>query len=147
MADAPCTVDAGELLKLIQSLGKASDALEPTMAVAAEMLVAEVQDRWRNAGDGEWPALSPATLEKRRGTIAQILQDTGRGIGSVQAAHGADYAEAASDVDYMKYHCGDGPRTKIPKRDPFDLSDAAQERVMEYVLADVVTRWTSGVKQ
>ena len=154
-------VDVKELIKTIQSLGKAGDVLEPTMSVAAEMLVSEVQDRWRSAGDGQWPPLAPSTLAHRRSgkkskgkkgggkgsaTKAQILMDTGRAFGSVQAFHGPDFAQAASDVDYMKYHCGDGPRTKIPKRDPFEISDEAEERVMEFVLADIVARWTATPK-
>jgi len=137
-------LDVERFAKVVAELGTTSDRLEPTMTVAAEMLVSEVHDFWMSAGGGTWPALAPATLEKRRGSIAQILIDTGRGIGSLQASSGPDFAEAATDVDYMRYHCGDGARTVIPKRDPFDLPEVATARVVEYVLADYVLKWAAG---
>ena len=72
------------------------------LAVAAEMLVAEVNDKFQSGGPG-WPPLAESTLARRRGSVAQILVDTGRLAGSIHGVHGADFAEAATDVSYAVY--------------------------------------------
>lgn len=143
MAD-PVQFDVKAFAKIVADMAGVADRLDPTMAVAAEMLVSEVHDRWESAGDGTWPALAASTLEKRRGGVAQILIDTGRGIASVHGESGGDFAEATTDVDYMRFHCGDAPRTRLPKRDPFDLAEAAMDRVLDYVTQDVADRMVDG---
>lgn len=137
MGEPGISVDASELLSV---LGEIRDIdLTPTMARAGAMLVDEVHQRWLSAGDGTWPRLAPSTMA-RRGLVAQILIDSGNAFGSVVPIFGKDYAEVGSDVDYLRYHCGDGPRTKIPERDPFDISDAAFDRIADFIELDVARR-------
>jgi phage gpG-like protein len=143
MADDDIEFDTKELTKALEALSDGFENSEATMQIAADMLVAEVHDRWQSAGDGSWPPLAASTLAKRRGSSAQILIDTGRAFASVHAAHGKDFAEANTDTSYMKYHCGDGPHAKIPKRDPFELSDEARERIQDFVLEDLLRRWAA----
>ncbi len=121
------TADTKELEKAVASYGRRSADLSSTMAQVAEHLVSAVNDRWNSAGDGEWEPLAESTLKARRGTTAQILIDTGRAVASVKADHGPDYAEASTDVGYMRFHASEEPRTVIPYRNPFDLKDEALE--------------------
>jgi phage gpG-like protein len=130
-------VDAKDVIATLEGFNHRVEHLGPTLQIVAEMLVSEVNDRWMSAGDGTWPDLAPSTKAARRGESYQILVDTGRGIGSLQAYVGEDYAEAASDVDYLKYHCGDAPRSRVPKRDPFELSDEALQRPTEFLLQSI----------
>ena len=137
-------VDVSDLAKVVGSLGLITKDASGTMEVAAEMLVTEVGDRWESAGDGQWPSLAPSTLAKRRGTTAQILIDTGAARNSTFAESGADFAEAANPTSYMAFHCGDGPRKKIPLRDPFSLGEEALARVVDFIEEDLVARWQQG---
>lgn len=132
------SLDMGPLSKILARYGERVADMTPTMQVVAEMLVADVNDVWESAGFGTWPQLAPATIKKRRGTIAQILKDTGRAAASVQALAGPDFAEASTDVSYMKYHVGDAARTVIPRRDPFDLPEPAFDRATEYILEHII---------
>lgn len=127
--------DTKALEKKLKAFEKAGGDLTPTMEIVAEGFVSDVNDLWESAGNGTWPDLADSTKAHRRGTTYQILKDTGRAAQSVQAHAGADFAEASTDVDYMKFHVGDAPRTKIPKRDPFDLGPESIERATEVILA------------
>lgn len=133
------TVDVRDLSKVTVKLGDRAKDVSPAMAIVAEMLVSAVNDNFETAGHGTWPGLAESTKAKRRGTIYQILKDTGRAAGSIRGEHAHDYAEASSDVDYLKYHVGDGPRTVIPKRDPFELEEAVYEEAVD-VIVDYVSQ-------
>ena len=126
--------DTKEIGKLLRKAGDDAADMTPTMKVVAEGLVADVNDLWESAGGGTWDDLEDSTKARRRGGTYQILKDTGRAAQSVQALAGNDWAEASTDVEYMKYHVGDEPRTKIPKRDPFDLGEASLSRAQKTIL-------------
>lgn len=131
-------VDTSELDRELSEIERRVTDYSPITPVLAEILVGAVNDRWMSGGDGQWAPLAPSTLYKRRkhGAGAQILQDTGRAIASVQAAHGADWAGAYTDVSYMVFHVSDGARSKIPLRDPFDVEEQAWPD-----LADALGTW------
>ena len=120
-------VDTSELDRELSAIERRVTDYSPITPVLAEILVSAVNDRWQSGGNGQWPALAASTLYKRRlhGKGAQILQDTGRAVASVQAAHGPDWAGAYTDVSYMVYHASDAPRSVIPLRDPFDVEEQA----------------------
>lgn len=120
-------VDTSELDRELSAIERRVTDYGPITPVLAEILVGAVNDRWSSAGDGSWAPLAPSTLYKRRlhGKGAQILQDTGRAIASVQAAHGADWAGAYTDVSYMVFHVSAAARSVIPLRDPFDVEEQA----------------------
>lgn len=132
--------DTKEVTKIIKGLGDAAGDMSPTMEILAEQLVSEVSDTWDTAGHGTWPDLADSTKAHRRGTSYEILKDTGRAAQSVNPVHGPDFAEASTDVDYMKFHVGDAPRTKIPKRDPFVLTDEAVDRARDFLLEALVSK-------
>lgn len=120
--------NADELVKALAAMRRRGENLSGTMAAAAEVLVAAVSDEFSTAGRGSWDPLAESTLRKRRGSTAQILMDTGRFAGSIEAYSGDDFAEAATDVSYAVFHVSDAPRSRIPKRDPFDIDP---ERISE----------------
>lgn len=131
-------VDARELQQALQDMGAAAADLSPIMAVIAEDLATAVSDMYDTEGNGAWPPHAASTLEKRRGggRGARLLQDTGRLAASTEAEHGADYAEASTNTEYIVYHLEGGP--VIPKRNPFELGDEvfddATETLLGYLL-------------
>lgn len=126
-------VNVSELAGALEAFAKRGARLDDTMAVAAEMLVTAVNDKFQVSGPG-WKPLAESTLLRRRGTVAQILVDTGRLAGSIHAAHGADFAEAATDVSYAVYHVSSAPRRHLPLRDFFDLPEHVFDDILELVL-------------
>jgi len=140
--DETVLFDTKEIGKLLRKAGESAEDMTSTMQIVAEGLVADVNDRWESAGEGTWDDLEDSTKARRRGGTYQILKDTGRAAQSVQALAGNEWAEASTDVDYMKYHVGDGPRTVIPKRDPFDLGPASLDRAQKTIL-DALARMSA----
>lgn len=130
-------VDTREVERLLAAYRKAGGDLSGTMAVIAEDLVAAVNDEFETGGRGRWPPLAESTLNSRRGSVAQILVDTGRFAGSIRAESGPDFAEAATDVSYAVYHVSDAPRTIIPLRNPFDIPEEVFERAAQTILESV----------
>lgn len=127
-------LDASELLARVGEVKRRGADLSPTMAIVAEQLVAAVSDEFESAGRGRWPELAESTLRGRRGSEAQILQDTGRFAASVRGDSSADFAEAATDVAYAVYHVSDEPREVIPLRNPFDVDPAVIDSAVEIIL-------------
>jgi len=120
---AGALVDVSELVRELSAIERRITDYSGVTPVLAEILVGAVNDRWMSAGGGTWAPLAPSTLYKRRlhGKGAQILQDTGRAVASVQADSGPTWAQAATDVGYMVYHVSNAARSVIPLRDPFDV--------------------------
>lgn len=141
MGDA--AIDASELVGAVRDFKLRGGDLAPIMAVIAEGFVAAVNENFETAGHGAWKPLAESTLAKRRGTVGEILKDTGRLAGSIEAHSGEDYAEAATDVSYAVFHVSKKPRKKIPLRDFLaitdeQLYDEPTALVLEYV-ADVMS--------
>ena len=120
-------VDTSELDRELGAIERRVTDYSGVTPVLAEILKGYVDDRWSSGGNGQWPPLAASTLYKRRlhGKGAQILLDTGRAAASVEAAHGADWAGAYTDVSYMVFHVSAAARSVIPLRDPFDVEEAA----------------------
>lgn len=135
-----------EIWKLLrQWRGNAVD-LTTTMQIAAEVLVAGVSDEFDTAGRGTWPPLKPETIKRRRGSAAQILQDTGRFAGSIRGDAGPDWAEAATDVGYAVYHVSDAPREIIPLRNPFDLPTPVLLEAEDVIIAGIMDEFKKAGK-
>ena len=121
-------VEVHELEHWLDEYGGRARDPGPVLAVIAEDLVAAVSDNYDSSGGGAWPP-----LKVRSG---KPLLDTGRAAGSTSASSGSDFAEASSNVDYLKFHL-DGGRV-IPKRNPFELEDDvwidANDALLDYVL-------------
>lgn len=128
-------VDLSDIVDQVEAIALAD--LSGAMAEVSELLVSAVSDKFDQEGPG-WPALAPSTLAKRRGAEAQILSDTGRLAGSIEADHGPDWADASTDVGYAVFHVSDAPRSKIPLRDFFDLPESVYEDAAEVVLDHIV---------
>lgn len=133
-----------QLQKLLATWRKQTRDLTPTMQIAAEVLVSAVSDEFSTSGHGKWPGLAPSTIAKRRGSAAQILQDTGRFAGSIQGDAGPDWAEASTDVSYAVYHVSDGPRTIIPLRNPFDVPDDRIDECNQIIMQGIVDQLGKG---
>jgi phage gpG-like protein len=115
--------------------------LEPALAAISEMLVSRVGEEFDTEGHGKWPPLAESTIARRRqnGIGAQMLKDTGRLMGSIEAAFGEDYAEAGTDVDYAVYHVSAAPRDMIPLRNFFDIPEDAFDEAAEMLINFVVS--------
>lgn len=113
--------DFSALFKLHRGLASRADDLAPTMQLVADKLLGVVRETWDTDGRGEWPPLAESTLAKKGSAGAlRMLFETGESYTSVTPIHGADFAGAQGAADQLRWHIGDGPRTKIPKRDPFE---------------------------
>jgi phage gpG-like protein len=109
------------------------------MRVISVMLVEEVDDMFETSGHGKWKGYAESTLRKR-GHIdsAKMLIDTGRLAASITGAYTQDEAEAFTNVEYAKYHVSDAPRTKLPKRDFFDIDiDQVQREAADFLLKEL----------
>jgi phage gpG-like protein len=126
-------LDASELEGALDAFAKRGGRLDDAMTIAAEMLVTAVNEKFEASGPG-WKPLAESTLLRRRGAVAQILVDTGRLAGSIHGAHGADFAEAATDVAYAVYHVSSAPRSRVPLRDFFELPEHVFDDILEFVL-------------
>jgi phage gpG-like protein len=134
-------MDSPEIDELLDDLGAKGANLAPVMAIIAEDLVAAVSDMYETQGHGTWPPLAPSTIAKRRGSGSgqstfNPMQDSGRLAGSTEPNHGPDFAEATTNVDYVRFHLDGGPI--IPKRNPFEIPeshyDEAVETILDYVI-------------
>jgi phage gpG-like protein len=134
-SDRVFKLDTSDLIAAIGMFGeKARDLSEP-MSVIADSLVTAVLDKFDQGGPG-WPPLADSTIAARRGTIAQILVDSGF-LSNIHAEHGNNWAEASTNAEYAKYHVSDKPRSKIPLRDFFDVDpgvfDDAADVIIEFL--------------
>ena len=121
-ADVRVTYDASALVARVREFEQRGGKLDDLMPAVAEVLVGAVLQKFEDEGPG-WP-------ETRRG--GTILQDTGRLVASIEAAHGADWAEAFTNVHYGKYHVTGTDR--MPARD-FTAIDTDQ---VEAEVADML---------
>ncbi len=131
-------VDVSELERELKAIKHRVTDYSPIAPVLADILVGYVNEEFESAGRGRWSPLAPSTLLKRRGGSAQILKDTGRMAASIRAEYGSDWAAAVTDVSYAVFHVSDGARSKIPKRDFFDVEDAAWPDLVE-VISDYIS--------
>lgn len=129
-------LDAAGLTALIARYEHRAGDLSEPMSVVAEMLTAAVSDKFDQGGPG-WQPLAESTLLKRRGSTAQILVDTGRLAASIQGDHGPDFAEASTSVSYAVYHVSSAPRSRIPLRDFFDVSEDVFEDIGAFLLEEL----------
>jgi phage gpG-like protein len=112
--------DFGELAGVIASFEKRGKNLGRMMPQVAEALKSAVDDVYEAEGPN-WEPLLAATMERRRGTTAKILQDTGVMAASTMTKYGQAYAEAWAHVGYAKYHASGSKDGTLPQRNPFDL--------------------------
>jgi len=132
------SVDASEILGLIEVYEERGGNLEPVMAVIAEDFVSAVNDEYDTEGRGKWPPHAASTLRKRRagGKGARLMQDTGVLAASTEPNYGPNFAEATTGVEYIVFHLDGGPI--IPQRNPFDLEEDVFETAVDTLLEYVV---------
>lgn len=119
------TVDSSDLKRKLRRMGNVR--AQRVLDIVAEDLAAAVVDRIDSRGDGEWPDLADSTKD-RKGSDAPLI-DTGQLRGSIRPEAGADWAMASTSVEYIVYHLDGG--SVIPKRNPFELTDAALDPIGE----------------
>lgn len=129
-----------------KKLGKVAGA-KTAMGADVRKLLAEYGDDDAQAigrpGTGEqWAELGEAVVV---GPVGALLIETGMMKGSVRREQGEDWTEAATHVDYAKYHVSNRPRTKIPLRDFFAIPDERLAEAVDVFLGELVR--TNGGKQ
>ena len=118
--------DASALVRVVRDFERAGGNLDKLMPSVAEVMVSAVLQKFEDEGPG-WP-------ETQRG--GTILQDTGRLVGSLEAAHGADWAEAFTHVSYGQFHVpGTG---RMPARDFTAIdTDRVEREVADMILMEL----------
>ncbi len=137
-------IDLSELTQIANDLEEAiqSPGIE-IMELVGEDIVDGIQEEFETAGRGRWPPLAESTLARRRGSIAQILVDTGVMRGSIDQdaiRAGEASVQVGTEVEYAVYHVSDGPRSKIPKRDFYDIADLYLQRAEETLLDGILQK-------
>jgi len=127
--------DAREIGEVLEGFASRGGDLSSVMGVIAEDLAAAVSDMYQTSGHGAWPPLAESTVRRRRGGSSRPMIDTGVLSRSTVVDSGADYAEAYTAIDYVRYHLEGGP--VIPKRNPFELDDSVYDEAVELILAHV----------
>jgi len=128
-------IDAKELDEVIAEYAERGGDLTGVMAIIAEDLAAAVADMYQTSGHGQWPPLAEATIARRRMGSARPMVDTGVLMRSTVAASGADFAEAYTAIEYVRFHLEGGP--VIPKRNPFDLPEDVYDEAVDLILAHI----------
>lgn len=122
MDSASVSVDTSELEKALADFARQGSNTRDVMRQIAIALVDEVDDMFETSGHGKWKDFADSTKRARGDTdSAKLLLDTGRLAASITPAYTKTEAEAFTNVEYAKYHVSDANRTKIPKRDFFDI--------------------------
>lgn len=127
-----------DLAKQLTKLRAQGEDLRGAVPLAAEALLAAVDDVFEKEGPG-WAPLAPATIAARRGGGggAKILQDTAVLINSIDAEQGADFVEVGTNVPYAKFHVT-GTKN-MPQRDFLEIDfEAVSTEIAEMVLMSVV---------
>jgi phage gpG-like protein len=124
-------VDASAISAEIGKLARRAKNLRGVMRNAALLLVEEVDDMFETSGHGKWQDFSENT-KRARGAMssAKLLLDTGAMAASITPYSDANSAEAFTNDPKAKFHVSDKPRTRLPKRDFFDID---LERVTDEV--------------
>ena len=138
MDSAEIGVEDHDLVGLMDDFRRRGGNQRDAMRHCALILVEEVDDMFETSGHGKWQPLAKST-RARRGESARILMDTGRLAASITPAYSGNTAEAYTNVNYAKYHTSDAePRTRIPKRDFFDIDvPAVLDEFVDFILKEV----------
>jgi phage gpG-like protein len=119
---ASVSVDASEIAQALQHIQQRGKNTRDVMRQVSLILVEEVDEMFETSGHGKWEPFSINT-KRQRGDIdaAKLLIDTGAMAASIVGVHTQTEAEAFTNDPKAKFHVSDANRTKIPKRDFFDI--------------------------
>lgn len=152
--------NAPQFVAAMQALVARGEDMAPAMQEIAMLLVDEAEESFqqqRSPITGEpWPNLSPVTIARRSNLgywPGKMLQQVGRLAASISPAHGPDFAEAGTNVEYgttMFYGAAKGqfgtstkgsplPWGDIPAREFIGLSDEGAEEGL-----DILGRYLAG---
>jgi phage gpG-like protein len=136
---ASVTVDASALGHVLLVLERQGKNTREVMHQISLVLVEEVDEMFETSGHGKWEPFSKNTRRKRGSmSAAKLLIDTTHLVTSITEAYSQTEAEAFTNVSYAKYHVSDAPRSKIPKRDFFDIDlDKVTEEAVDLVLVEL----------
>jgi phage virion morphogenesis protein len=101
------TLDDRELQDALNQLAARVEDLTPVMDALGQVLVtrSDLSFRREETPWGQrWTPLSEVTLERRRGTSAQILRDTGRLAASITARASRTQVQVGTNVVYAAVH-------------------------------------------
>lgn len=122
MEGASVGVDTSQLTGALQDLERHGKNTRGVMRQIAFIMVEKVDEEFETSGHGKWKDFAEST-KRARGNIsaAKLLLDTGAMAASITPAYSQTEAEAFTNDPKAKFHVSDKPRTKIPKRDFFDI--------------------------
>lgn len=125
------TVDTTELEKSVKDIGDLD--FEPFMATVATDLETAVADMFATSGHGMFAPLAPSTLRRKAalGKSSQALIFNGTWRNSPTTWWDALSAGVTTNVPYAVYHVSDAPRSKIPKRDVYELPESVYDDINE----------------
>jgi phage gpG-like protein len=129
-------LDSSQLVAALEGFADRAQDLSEPMSVIAESLVTAVHDKFEQSGPG-WQDLAESTKQQRRGSEYQILVDSGVLPGSIAGESGSDYAQVGTSVEYAVCHVSSEPRSKIPLRDFFDLSEEVYDDAADVILEHI----------
>jgi phage virion morphogenesis protein len=129
------------ITQALQQLSSSGRNLTPAMIEISETLHSETMANFDAQGRPTmWPVLAESTLKRRPDRIGgMILQDKQGGLkSSIQAAHGAAFAEVRTNKVYARIHqlggkTGRRHAAKIPPRPYFWISDEGWDEIMDII--------------
>ena len=141
MEGAAVSVDVSELGRAFGDLERRGKNTRDVMRQISIILVEEVDEMFETSGHGKWKGFSPNTKRKRgEMSAAKLLVDTTHLVTSITGAYTQTEAEAFTNVEYAKFHVSDAPRSKIPKRDFFDIDlEQVGEQAVNLVLLELTS--------
>lgn len=136
------TVDTAQLQRAIAKFPARAKDCSRQLDVIGEDIIAAIQDRFTSGG---FQALAASTLKfkARHGKSAQPLIFNGTWRREHHKRVEPRAVDVLTTVPYAVYHVSDGPRSKIPLRNPYDLpaevySEAAR-RLANFIATGDVT--------
>ncbi len=132
------TIETQGLEQIAKILVSRTTDLRPQLEVIGEDLINAVQDAFKS---GNFQALAPSTVKFKlsKGKTAAPLIFNGTWRRQHRSKVGDDFVEVVTDVPYAVFHVSDKPRTKIPLRNPYDLSPSGALGSQD-VLEDAASR-------
>lgn len=138
--------DTSDLEQVLEAFVSTTRDLSPVMQEIAADMVAQVTIMFDTGGAGRFPPLAPSTLawKARHGYSSTPLIRTGAWRNGLEPYADAHSASVSTRVPYGVFHTAEGPRTKIPYRNPFDLPVHILEgyavRIENHIVASTKTR-------
>jgi hypothetical protein len=132
------TVGTQRVGRALSVITERAGNLEPVFKVIADAIRNTIADEVLSEGRGLWQPLSPeyARQKELKWGPQPILVASGQLLNSltIQGAPGhiefigPDRVRVGSQIDYLRYHQSQTPRTVLPRRAPINISSEQRQR-------------------